>query len=76
MALNWVRQQSRGVIVPIVGARKLSQIQDNLGCLEFDLTEAHLKRLEEASRVDLGFPLAFLEGVQGGRLWRDVPAHR
>jgi aryl-alcohol dehydrogenase-like predicted oxidoreductase len=66
IALNWARQKSPRVI-PILGARSEKQLQDNLGCLDFELTEAQLNRLEEASPIDLGFPHSFLtsEHVRG-----------
>lgn len=59
VALNWVRQQ-KGVIIPIIGARKVSQIKDNLGCLDFELTQEQLQRLDKKSRIELGFPHDFL----------------
>jgi aryl-alcohol dehydrogenase-like predicted oxidoreductase len=64
VAIAWVRQRPYGVIVPILGATKLAQLTDNLGCLEFVLSEEQQKRLDEASHVDLGFPLAFLSQVR------------
>jgi aryl-alcohol dehydrogenase-like predicted oxidoreductase len=64
VALAWVRQRPYGVIVPILGATKLSQIKDNLGCLEVSLSEKQCRRLDEASSIDLGFPLAFLSQVR------------
>jgi aryl-alcohol dehydrogenase-like predicted oxidoreductase len=64
VAINWVRQQPRGVIIPILGAKKLSQLRDNLACLESELGEEHLQRLDEVSRVELGFPLDFLDDVR------------
>ena len=64
IAVAWVRQRPQGVIIPILGATKLAQLADNLGCLEFSLSEEQQKRLDEASRVDLGFPLAFLTQVR------------
>jgi aryl-alcohol dehydrogenase-like predicted oxidoreductase len=65
-ANNWVRQQKRGVIIPILGARKLSQLQDNLASLNFTLTDEQLQRLDAASAIELGFPHDFLarESVQ------------
>jgi aryl-alcohol dehydrogenase-like predicted oxidoreductase len=60
VALNWVRQQ-RGVVIPIVGATKPSQMKDNLGCLDFQLNQDQLKRLDEATKIDLGFPHEFLK---------------
>jgi diketogulonate reductase-like aldo/keto reductase len=59
VAINWVRQQDQQM-VPIVGARTLAQIKDNLACLENPLSAAELSRLDEASRIELGFPHDFL----------------
>jgi aryl-alcohol dehydrogenase-like predicted oxidoreductase len=59
VALNWVRQQS-GVIIPIVGARKESQLKDNLASLDFILDDNHLNKLHEVSKIELGFPHDFL----------------
>lgn len=64
VALAWVRERPYGVIVPILGATKRSQLADNLGCLEVSLSEEQHRRLEEASNIDLGFPLAFLSQVR------------
>jgi len=58
-ALNWIRKQN-GTIIPIVGARKVEQIKDNLNCLNFDLTGEQMIRLNEISKIDLGFPHDFL----------------
>jgi aryl-alcohol dehydrogenase-like predicted oxidoreductase len=60
VAIAWVRaQQARSVIVPVLGARRCEQLQDNLGALELELTAEELARLEEASRIQLGFPHDF-----------------
>ena len=60
VALNWVRQQ-KGVIIPIVGARKETQIIDSLDCLNFKLPDEFVKRLDEVSKIELGFPHDFLK---------------
>jgi aryl-alcohol dehydrogenase-like predicted oxidoreductase len=60
VALNWVRQQ-KGTFIPIVGARKESQMKDSLDCLNFTLPEKVMNRLNEVSKIDLGFPHDFLE---------------
>lgn len=62
VAINWVRQQQRVSIIPIIGARNEQQLKDNLACLEFDLNDAQLSQLESASEIKLGFPHDF-----GGR---------
>ena len=66
IALNWARQKPYRVI-PILGARSEEQLQDNLGCLDFELTEEQMNYLHEASPIDLGFPHSFLasEHVRG-----------
>jgi aryl-alcohol dehydrogenase-like predicted oxidoreductase len=66
VALNWVRQQNimsptgKNKIIPIIGARKETQIKDNLACLESELTTEQMQRLNEVSKIELGFPHDFL----------------
>jgi aryl-alcohol dehydrogenase-like predicted oxidoreductase len=60
VALAWLRVQS-GVIIPIIGARKFSQFQDNLASLDVQLSPVQLQRLDEVSRIELGFPHDFLQ---------------
>lgn len=59
VAINWVRQQP-SVIVPIIGSRKASQIEDNLAALDHHLSAEHLDQLNEVSKIELGFPHDFL----------------
>jgi aryl-alcohol dehydrogenase-like predicted oxidoreductase len=58
VALAWLRYRPVPVI-PIIGARKLSQLQDNLASLDLTLSADQLKTLDEASRIELGFPHDF-----------------
>lgn len=60
VAINWVRQQ-HPAIIPILGARRVGQIRDNLGCLDFTLTNDEMRQLTAASPIDLGFPHTFLK---------------
>jgi aryl-alcohol dehydrogenase-like predicted oxidoreductase len=60
VALAWLRYQS-GVIIPIIGARKATQFQDNLACLDVSLSSEHLRLLDEVSKIELGFPHDFLQ---------------
>jgi aryl-alcohol dehydrogenase-like predicted oxidoreductase len=55
VALAWLRYRPLPVI-PIIGARKLSQFQDNLASFDVTLSGDQLKTLDEASRIELGFP--------------------
>ena len=65
VALQWTRQQGFECI-PIVGATRLEQLQENLGMLDLVLPEEDLRRLDEASAIDLGFPGKFFreDGVR------------
>ena len=58
VALAWLRHRPTPVI-PIVGARRLEQFRDNLACLDLKLDEAQVRRLDAASRIELGFPHDF-----------------
>ena len=55
VALAWLRYRTVPVIT-LIGARKLSQLQDNLGSFDVTLSADQLKTLDEASRIELGFP--------------------
>lgn len=59
VALNWLRQQPGGVI-PIIGSRKVPQLEENLACINFALTNEQMQRLNEVSKIELGFPHDFL----------------
>jgi aryl-alcohol dehydrogenase-like predicted oxidoreductase len=61
VAINWVRQQQdRSQIIPIIGARTLAQLKDNLACLAFELSQAQLDQLSQANPLELGFPHYFI----------------
>lgn len=58
VALSWVRAQPR--VIPILGARTLNQLQDNLGCLDFELTPEQLHELDRLNAPALHYPHDFL----------------
>ena len=58
VSLNWLLQQPGGTI-PIVGARKLSHVEDNLQAVDFTLTSEQIERLNEASDYKQPFPYNF-----------------
>lgn len=58
IALAWVQAQP-GVAKwgsTIIGARRLSQLEDNVKALDVKLTEADLKKLDELTKPTLAFP--------------------
>jgi len=60
VALAWLRYRDIPV-VPIIGARRISQLQDNLNSLTLELNSKQVTELDEASAIDLGFPHDFYE---------------
>src|SRR5258708_27666216 len=65
VCVNWIRQQTRAEFIPILGARNVAQLQDNLDSVKCTLDEEHIKRLDDVSRIEYGFPRDFVE--VGGR---------
>ncbi len=80
VAIAWMRTRP-GVIVPILGARSVGQLEENLGAMGVRLTSDQLDRLDRASAIEPGFPTDFLESdfvremMYGGR-WDDIDDHR
>jgi len=60
VALNWVSNRP-GVTAPIIGARSLEQLEDNLASVEFDLDEQQNIQLFWASAFPRGYPYDFIE---------------
>lgn len=60
VALAWVQNRA-GVTSTIIGARTMSQLDDNLEALGLDLGPEHLADLEAVSAPDLNFPADFLK---------------
>lgn len=59
IALAYVLQKTRNVF-PIIGGRKVEQLQDNIKALSIHLTEEQIKYMEGIQDFDLGFPLEFI----------------
>lgn len=78
VALAWLRHRLVSVI-PIIGARKLAQMEDNLRSIDAKLSPAQLGRLDNASAVSMGFPhdILAMDAVRGmvyGGLWDRIKA--
>ncbi len=58
VALNWLRAKNT---IPIIGARKRDQLEDNLKCVKWSLTAKQMARLDEVSKIEPGFPRDFLD---------------
>ena len=60
VALAWLRSRP-GVTSPILGARTLAQLQDNVAALELNLEAADIAELDQVSAPVLNFPAEFLK---------------
>src|SRR5689334_14110577 len=63
VALAWTRAR-RPSVHPIIGARRLDQLTDNLAAVDLKLPDDALGRLDEASAIEIGFPLDFIAGTR------------
>jgi aryl-alcohol dehydrogenase-like predicted oxidoreductase len=64
VALAWTMARVP-TLHPIVGARRLEQLTDNLAATDLRLPEQAVRRLDEASAIELGFPMEFIASTQG-----------
>jgi aryl-alcohol dehydrogenase-like predicted oxidoreductase len=60
VALNWLLQKP-GVTAPIIGARTLEQLDQNLGAVGWSLSGEAVARLDEVSALELPSPYDFIE---------------
>lgn len=59
VALRWLLQRP-GVTAPIVGARTMEHLEDNLGAAGWTLSAGQMARLTEVSEVALPYPYRFI----------------
>ena len=63
IALNWLLR-TPGITAPIVGARTLDQLKDNLGAVNWTLNEEQVRSLSEASAPEDIYPYRFIREAQ------------
>jgi aryl-alcohol dehydrogenase-like predicted oxidoreductase len=59
VAIAWTRTRSPA-IHPIIGARRLDQLLDNLGAADLELPAEAVTRLDATAELDPGFPTTFI----------------
>jgi aryl-alcohol dehydrogenase-like predicted oxidoreductase len=64
VALRWLVQRP-AVTSVILGVRSVAQLEDNLKAAELTLPAEAMKRLDEASAFELGYPYEFMQRIQG-----------
>lgn len=65
VALAWVRAHTAGrstSVIPIIGARTMAQMDENLAGLKLELSVEQTALLDQVSAVPLGFPHELLAG--------------
>jgi aryl-alcohol dehydrogenase-like predicted oxidoreductase len=66
VALNWLLRKP-AVTAPIIGARTLSHLEDNLGAAGWSLTPEQVTRLDDASALPLPYPYESLAQQRASR---------
>ncbi|NND47043.1 MAG: aldo/keto reductase [Woeseiaceae bacterium] len=61
LALAWVRQRPGCSVIPMLGARTLAQLDDNLGCLGVELTDEQISQLDALSPVPVTYPASLFK---------------
>ncbi|MCU0422062.1 MAG: aldo/keto reductase [Bacteroidia bacterium] len=80
VALQWTMNRNQ-VMIPIVGATKVAQIEDVLGCVKVLIPDELMAELNEVSAIELGFPGDFYNepgviDVVYGQTKQDIINHR
>lgn len=68
VALAWLIRKPH-VTSAIIGARSITQLDDNLRALEVKLSDAAMKRLDEVSAPTLHYPQDFIQRITGPGSW-------
>jgi aryl-alcohol dehydrogenase-like predicted oxidoreductase len=63
VSLAWLLEQPQ-VASCIFGARSVAQLEENVKAADVVLSEEQIKRLDEASSFELGYPYSFMKNVQ------------
>ncbi|CAN5265364.1 aldo/keto reductase [soil metagenome] len=63
ISLNWLLRQE-AVTAPIIGARTIEQLEDNLGAAGWELEDDQVNKLSEASALENVYPYRFIERAQ------------
>ncbi len=80
VALAWHYHRGQQII-PIVGSRNAQQIKDSIGCVDVKLSTEQVARLDEVSKIEMGFPNDFLSSdvarnVVFGGMYEKIVNHR
>ena len=68
LALAWLCQRTAVPVIPIIGARTLPQLIENLGCIELTLSPAHILKLDQLTALQPEYPGTLLSSEFFGRM--------
>ena len=63
ISLNWLLRQE-GVTAPIVGVRRIEQLEDSLGAAGWELSKEQVAQLDRASAIEDVYPYRFIREKQ------------
>lgn len=66
VSLRWLLQRP-GVTAPIIGARTLNHLTDNMGAIGWQIPNDLMKRLNDVSELSLVYPYDFIQRARGNR---------
>jgi aryl-alcohol dehydrogenase-like predicted oxidoreductase len=66
VAINWLLQRP-GVTAPIIGARNMDQLEDNIAASGWSLSDEEMQRLNDVSDPGLPYPYQHIEGAKNRR---------
>lgn len=69
IALSWVMNNPL-ITAPVIGARTVSQLHENIAALDLNLTDEQIARLREVSAVELGYPHDYLSMIRNAGILR------
>jgi aryl-alcohol dehydrogenase-like predicted oxidoreductase len=76
VALAWVRERG---LIPILGASRFDQFKSNISYLNLTLAAEHLKRLDDFTKLEPGYPTDFHIRARGfiyGGMYDRIERHR
>jgi len=81
LALTWMMRRTSGCVVPIIGARNLAQLQDNLGAARVRLEAEQIAALDELSAPETMYPQTlyasdFFRMMMYGEAWEKLSLDR
>lgn len=81
LALAWMMRRTSACVVPIIGARTLAQLQDNLGAAHIALDAERIAALDALTALDPEYPQTlyasdFFRTMMYGEAWNDLELDR